>query len=957
MNIENNKKTEKQDETGRRRRIILYIIIIILILLALLTSCSCTSNFFGKIGDSFWNQKDYDLNKNSSNLEIIRNKELKFHRKYSEISVSDTKKKLGFSYKNIRPNKFTCTTSDASVATCYVAGKHVILNPKKKGIVTVILQANTNHKIYEATTIVKIGEGNRFIQLSSKNGVIDLAKANEKIIPYYLVGLSGSVKAVSSDERIAKVTVEDGYLKVVAYKTGKVTITLTLSYNGTTYKTSYTLNVINSATSGKTSKKDHDNYLKDIKVSEGTLVPAFDRKTTFYSVTVGEKTDHIDIWAIASSKKAVITYNGKRVSSLKDFPLHYGDNTVVIAVRAEDSSIRNYTVMIHREYPTPPKKDHDNYLKDIKVSEGVLAPKFDKDQNRYTVKVDSDTKKIDISAIANSSKAEITYNGKKVESLKDFPLHYGDNTVVITVRAEDGTMRDYIVNIYREEKYAIKFTQDAYQFGMYTDNLEFALVYKVYKNGVETNEYNLADIKASLPEALREAVIITLPEKGVVVLKPDASKMKDILNKDFKLTLFYQDKKTTTTIRFETVNPSLSVEKDKIEMSITPDEDGNFKGVTELLVDTNLFTGSVEVEKSADGKELRICSVKQSDTCVVVKTDSSSILSIDYDNDEIGPSSLPIKITATEEGDATIYVSGFVHGVEFIKPITVTVEITQKYILTLLANGGAFNETTKEYTMELGKGEEIDLSIFEEPYKLDETDPCKAYLFRGYSKETDGEVIYNRTDQKIVKDLTENLTLYAIYEEKSSPIIGDLTTYTRWLTDVTIFHNEKYYQEHGEDKVIYPGANGHFIMNYKNTENESISITGLTLKEETICISQKGCLNMGYILRYQPKDAVDPIYYYGSKDQYQVLNLDTIHPESPQYTGKRINFKESILLKSGEEIAISLFWKWVEIDRASDRLDTLIGNQAALSATDQTINDQYHLAVGVHYKLNLACTK
>lgn len=957
MDIENNKTQEEQEEKNRRRRIIIYIIIIILILLALLTSCSCTSNFFGKIGDGFWNQKDYELNKDTSNLEVIKNKELKFNRKYLEISLSDSKSKLGFSYRNIRPKKFTCTTSDASIATCYVVGNHVVINPKKKGIITITLQAEANHKIYEATAKIKITKAKRYLKLSSKSGTIDLAKTNEKIVSYTLIGLSGKVKASSSNEKIAKVTVENGYLKIVAYKTGKVEITITLSYNGTIYKTSYLLTVINTKNSEHSTIKDTNNYLKNIKVSEGSLVPSFDRNCTSYTVKVGENTDRIDILAIASSKKAIITYNGKKVSSLKDFPLNYGDNTVVITVKAEDGSTREYTVTIHREYKTPPKKDHDNYLKDIKVSEGTLSPTFDKNKNEYIVNVDSDIDHIDINATPNSKKATVTYNGKEVSSLKDLPLNYGDNKVIITVRAEDGSTRDYIVNIHRQEKYTIKFNQDIYEFQMYTDNLEFAIVYKVYKNGVETTDYNINDIKAQLSEKFTDAIEVTLPEKGVVVLKPDSAKIKELLDKNGKLTIFYQDKKATTTILFKKVNPSLSVEKEKLEMSITPDENGNVKGTTELIVDTNLFTGEVTVEKSANGKELKICSKKQKETCVTVKTDSSSIENIDYNNDEIGPVSLPIKITATKEGKATIIVTGVVNGVEFIKSISVTIEITQKYILTLLANGGLFNENTKEYTFELAKNEEKDLSLVEEPYKLDENDPCKTYKLKGYSKEPNGTIIYNRTDKKIVKNLTGNLTLYAIYEENSTPITGDMNTYTKWLTEVTIFHNEKYYQEHGEDKVIYPGANGHFIMNYKNTEKETILITGLTLKENTICIQQKGCLNMGYILRYQPKNTADAIYYYGTKDNYQILNLDTIHPEDIQYNGKKINFKDPIVLKSGKEIAISLFWKWVEIDNASDRLDTLIGNQAAHSVYDETINDKYDLSVGVHYKLDLTCTK
>lgn len=177
---------------------------------------------------------------------------------------------------------------------------------------------------------------------------------------------------------------------------------------------------------------------------------------------------------------------------------------------------------------------------------------------------------------------------------------------------------------------------------------------------------------------------------------------------------------------------------------------------------------------------------------------------------------------------------------------------------------------------------------------------------------------------------------------------------TLWLTDVPLFHNEEYYKLHGEDKVIYPGAHGYYIMNFKNESPSPVTIKGMTLKEETICINNKGCLNMGYIIQYRPSDKDNAQYYYGGENQYKILNKD-VSPLMPNYEGKIITFNDKITIQSNEEIAISLFWKWVEIDKDSDKLDTMIGNQAAASRFDNTINDKYRLFVGLNFENSNSC--
>ncbi len=943
---------EKQEDKNRMRHIIIYAIMIILILITLLTSCSCTSMFFGKIGDEFFNQGDYTIEKEILDLETRRNKELKFDRNYVELSVGE-KAKVGFSYKKIKPQKFSCTTSDASVATCYVVGKYVVINTHKKGTVTVVLQTTTNHMHYEATLLAKVGKTKvaPSIKLSSQKGTINLAETNEKLVTYQFIGLSGRPKVSSSDEHIAKVELKDGYFKITAFKTGKVTITLTLRYRGKTYKAKYLLTVINESTLKK--HKDANCNLKDIKLSTGTLSPKFSPYRTSYYVQVGSSVDKIDIRAIAESGNAVITYNGKKLSSLKDFPLQYGDNTVVITVRAEDGSTKSYTITIHREKKEDAKKDTNAYLKDIQVSVGKLSPDFSKEKTEYKVVVDANTDKIDIKAIAESSKAEITYNGKKVSSLKDLDLKYGDNKVVITVRAEDGTLKDYIVNIYRESKYTLKFDRNLYQFSMYTENLDFAILYKVYKNGIETTDYDHSKISASISEKFSSVISVENPEKGVLVLKPDETLKDKFLNQSIKLSLNYQDASTTTTVIFDDVKAYLNSSKDKYQMSVSKDETGNIRGNIDVILNTNIFTGKVSVSESDDKKEIKICSLKQQDTCIIVSTNDQNIEYLAYDSSEEAPNYLPIGVYGNNPGGATLTIRGVLNGKEF-ENLSIPIEIIRKYSVFLSANGGQFNAAEDHYQFEISADEKIDLSDYDEPYKLDEKDHCKYYKFLGYSKTIDGPILYNRSDKKIIENLDDDLELFAIYDSVSIPITDDLLEEVLWLKDVPIFHNEEYYNQYHEDKVIYPGAKGYYIANFKNEYADSITLTGMTLLEDTICIPKKGCLNMGYIVRHIPALGKEAYYYYGNLDQYQVLNYD-VDPTLPNYKGKKINFNQPITLKKGEEAPITIFWKWVEMDSESDKLDTLIGNQAAQAKFDETLNDRYFLSVALHFKTNKIC--
>ena len=202
-----NSKNNEEKNKEKNRKIILIIIAIIIIVLALITSCSCTSKFWGRIGDLFRNEGTYVFKEkegayceNGLYCETIINKDLRFDKDYLNVSVSDENIKLTYTFTNINPHEFTCSTSDANIATCYVnKDGYVVINPKSEGKVTIFLQTEENDRIYQATADINIGKPTKGIFLSNNAGIINLKQTNTKTVSYRLVGIDGKISVTSSE--------------------------------------------------------------------------------------------------------------------------------------------------------------------------------------------------------------------------------------------------------------------------------------------------------------------------------------------------------------------------------------------------------------------------------------------------------------------------------------------------------------------------------------------------------------------------------------------------------------------------------------------------------------------------------------------------------------------------------------------------------------------------------------
>lgn len=82
-------------------------------------------------------------------------------------------------------------------------------------------------------------------------------------------------------------------------------------------------------------------------------------------------------------------------------------------------------------------------LSSLSVAPGTLSPSFSKDKTSYHVTVNESTTSIAVSATAEDSKASVSLNGVQKN------LEKGDNTVKVTVTAENGDTRTYKILVTR----------------------------------------------------------------------------------------------------------------------------------------------------------------------------------------------------------------------------------------------------------------------------------------------------------------------------------------------------------------------------------------------------------------------------------------------------------------------------------------------------------------------------
>lgn len=224
----------------------------------------------------------------------------------------------------------------------------------------------------------------------------------------------GSALSVGKNNVIIEVTAEDGTKKVY-------TIEVTRNKKETTNNT-------DKDSTKQDSKKSDNNYLKSI-----TGIPGleFSKDKTNYDVTLPFEVSSINTTATAEHDKAKVTISN---GNLKD--LEVGKtNTITIAVTAEDSSVKVYTINVKRS----PYKSETGLKELVVNSKDILK----EDEDEYKIKVDKNTDKLDISAVPSS-------DGSTVKIKGDTNLKEGNNTVIVEVTDKNGFTKSYTIEVEKE---------------------------------------------------------------------------------------------------------------------------------------------------------------------------------------------------------------------------------------------------------------------------------------------------------------------------------------------------------------------------------------------------------------------------------------------------------------------------------------------------------------------------
>ncbi len=88
------------------------------------------------------------------------------------------------------------------------------------------------------------------------------------------------------------------------------------------------------------------------------------------------------------------------------------------------------------------EKSKDSSLKELAIAEGAITPEFNKDVKEYVLTVPNEITSVNVTATPTDSKAKANIEGNT-------ELKEGENTVTVTVTAENGDKTNYIIKVTR----------------------------------------------------------------------------------------------------------------------------------------------------------------------------------------------------------------------------------------------------------------------------------------------------------------------------------------------------------------------------------------------------------------------------------------------------------------------------------------------------------------------------
>ena len=241
-----------------------------------------------------------------------------------------------------------------------------------------------------------------------------------------------------------------------------------------------------------------DASLAGLALSQGMLAPAFQSAVTAYDVTVAAAANSVTVTPTTTDAGATVTVDGNAVNSGAASPanaLATGDNTIDVVVTAEDgTTTRTYTLSIYR-------LSDDATLSSLSPTSAKLVQMFQSSLFNYTATVGFLQTREQVTAAVTHANATLTINSNATASgveSDDIALAVGQNTITVTVTAEDGiATQDYLIDVTRQD--APSFAQRAYTKASNTDAGDsFGHSVAVNKDTMAVGAYNEASTSTGI---------------------------------------------------------------------------------------------------------------------------------------------------------------------------------------------------------------------------------------------------------------------------------------------------------------------------------------------------------------------------------------------------------------------------------------------------------------------------
>jgi len=330
----------------------------------------------------------------------------------------------GFTSTYVSNNGFTISNL-AGKKGSFVIGTVVLkVNKASNFSVTGLDVSDSNYNSYSPSNITKSirikSSNSKLAKITLSTGT--LSPAFSSSVTNYSTTVNASSVTISATKGDSYQTVTGLGTKNLNYGSNKATITVT-SEDG--HKTTYTLNI------NRPDTRSNNNYLKSLSLNSGTI--NFNKTTSSYSVNVNQNVTSVKVTAaLEDSKASFVSGYGPRDVNLKS-----GLNSVPIKVKAENGSERTYTINITRV----DNRSSNNYLKTLSLSSGSLN--FNKNTLNYNVTVKPSVTSLKVTASLEDSKASFVSG----YGPRDVKLKNGTNSILIKVKAENGSERTYTINV------------------------------------------------------------------------------------------------------------------------------------------------------------------------------------------------------------------------------------------------------------------------------------------------------------------------------------------------------------------------------------------------------------------------------------------------------------------------------------------------------------------------------